>query len=129
MKLIDVKSNSYIGSSKEIHNNGPKFKIGCNVRISKYKSKIKKKKFAKVYTSNWSEKVFEVKKVTVPSTYIISNLNGEEIVGTFYEKVLKKANQKEFRIEKVIKRKGDRLYVKWKAYGLIVGQIKKTKYK
>ena len=40
----------------------------------------------------------------------------EEITGTFYEKNLQKTNQKEFRIEKVIKRKGDKLYVKWKGY-------------
>ena len=85
MKLIDVKSNSYIGSSKEIHNNGPKFKIGCNVRISKYKSKIKKKKFAKVYTSNWSEEVFVVKKVknTFLWTFVINDHNGEEVIGMF----------------------------------------------
>ena len=42
--------------------------------------------------------------------------NGEEIVGTFYEKELQKTNQKEFRTEKVIKRKGGKLYVKWKGY-------------
>ena len=35
---------------------------------------------------------------------------------SFYEKELQKSNQKEFRIEKVIKRKGNRLYVKWKGY-------------
>ena len=50
---------------------------------------------------------------TVPWTCVISDLNGEEIVGTFYEKELRKANQKEFRIEKVIKRKINKLYVKW----------------
>ena len=47
---------------------------------------------------------------------IINDLNREEIVGTFYEKELQKTNQKEFRIEKVIKRKGDKLNVKWKGY-------------
>ena len=47
-------------------------------------------------------------------TYVISDLNGEEIVGSFYEKELQKTNQEEFRIEKVIKRKGNELYVKWK---------------
>ena len=49
-------------------------------------------------------------------TYIINDLNGEEIVGTFYENELQKANQKEFRIINVIKRKGDKLYVKWKGH-------------
>ena len=47
-------------------------------------------------------------------TYVINDLNGEEIVGTFYEEELQKTNQKELRIEKVVKRKGNKLYVKWK---------------
>ena len=55
-----------------------------------------------------------IKKVkrTVPWTYVISDLEGEEIVGTFYEKELQKTTQKEFRVQNVIKRKGDKLYVK-----------------
>ena len=55
-------------------------------------------------------------KNTVLWTYVISHLNGEEIIGTFYEKELQKTNQQTFRIEKVIKRKGNKLYVKWKGY-------------
>ena len=50
-------------------------------------------------------------KKTFPWTSVINDLNGEEITGKFYEKELQKTNQKEFRIERVIKRKGDRLYV------------------
>ena len=46
----------------------------------------------------------------------ISDLNGEEITGSFYEQELQKNNQEEFKIEKLIKRKGDKLYVKWKGY-------------
>ena len=67
---------------------------------------------------NWSEEVFVIKKIknTIPWTYFINDLNGEEIIGTFYEKELQKTNQEEFRIEKVIRRKGDKLYVKWKGY-------------
>ena len=53
-------------------------------------------------------------KNTVPWTYVINDLNGKEIIGTFYEKELQKTNQQTFRIEKVIKRKGNKLYVKWK---------------
>ena len=49
--------------------------------------------------------------------YVISDLNGEEIVGMFYEKYLQKANQKEFRIEKLINRNVDQLYVKQRGYG------------
>ena len=48
----------------------------------------------------------------VPWTYVISNLNGEEIFGSFYEKELQKTNQKEFRIEKILKTKGNKLYIK-----------------
>ena len=47
----------------------------------------------------------------------INDLNGEKITGSFYENELQKTNQKEFRIEKIIKRKGDKLYVKSKGYG------------
>ena len=83
------------------------------MRISKYKNI-----FAKGYTPNCSEEVFVIKKVknTVPWTYVINDLNDEEIIGTFYEKELQKTNQQKFRIEKVIKRKGNKLYVKWKGY-------------
>ena len=113
MKPIDVKDNTNINASKELNNKDPKFKVGDRVRISKYKDI-----FTKGYTPNWSEEVFVIKKVknTVPWTYVINDLNGEEIIGTFYEKELQKTNQKEFRIEKVIRRKGDKLYVKWKGY-------------
>ena len=113
MKPVDLKSNTYIGSSKEINDKNAKFKIGDNVRIPKYKNI-----FAKVYTPNRSEKVFVIKKVknSVLWTLITSDLNGKEIVGTFYKNELQKSNQKGFRIEKVIKRKGGGLYVKWKGY-------------
>ena len=64
------------------------------------------------------QKKFVVNEIknTVPWTYTINDLNGEPITGTFYEKELQKANQKEFRTEKVIKRKDNKLYVKWKVY-------------
>ena len=102
MKPIDVKDNTYINTDKEINNKDPKFKAGDHVRISKYKNI-----FSKGYTPNWSDEVFAIKKVknTVPWTYVINDLNSEEIIGTFYEKELQKTNQEEFRIEKVIKKK------------------------
>ena len=101
MKPFDVKDNTYIDFKKEVNDRDPKFKVGDHVRISKYKNI-----FAKGYTSNWSEEVFvsEIKN-TVPWTYVIDDLNGEEIIGTFYEKELQKTNQKEFRIEKIVKRR------------------------
>ena len=113
MKPLDVKNDIYIDLKKEVNDEDPKFKVGDHVRISKYKNI-----FAKEYTPNWSEEVFVVSKIknTVPWTYVINDVNGEEIIGTFYEKDFQKTNQKELRIEKVIKRKGYKLYVKWKDY-------------
>ena len=104
MKPIDVKDNTYIGFGKEVNDNDLKFKVCDHVRISKYKNI-----FAKGHLpNNWSEEIFVIKK--------IKNLNGEEITGTFYEKELQKIDEQEFRIEKVIEKKGDKLYVKWKGY-------------
>ena len=60
--------------------------------------------------------MIKIVKNTVPWTYVINNLNGEEIVGTFYENELQRTNQNEFRIEKSNKKKGDKSYVKWKGY-------------
>ena len=83
MKPIDVKDNTYINTSKKINHKDHKCKAGDCVRISKYKNI-----FAKEYMPNWSEEVFVIKKVknTIPWTYVINDLNGEEILGTFYEK-------------------------------------------
>ena len=113
MKPVDVKDNTSINFGKEITDKGPKFKVGDCVRVSKYKNI-----FAKEYTPNWSEVVFVTKNVknTVLWTYVISDLNGEKNIGTFYEKEYQKTNQEEFRIEKVIKKKGDKLHIKWKDY-------------
>ena len=67
---------------------------------------------------NWSKEIFVVSKIknTIQWTYIINDLNGEKIIGTFYEKELHKTNEKECRIGKVVKKKSDKLYVKWKGY-------------
>ena len=128
MKPIDIADDFYVESNKNAFNkdsmklhsaklhsdkNNPKFKVGHHVRISKYKNN-----FAKGYTPNWSEEVFVINKIknAVLWTYVINDLNGEEINGVFYEKELQKTNQKEFRIEKVLKRKGDKLYIKWTGY-------------
>ena len=64
--------------------------------------------FAKGFVPNWNEEVFMIKKIKN------NDLNGEEISGTFYEKALQKTNKTQFRFGKVIKRKGDKLYVKCK---------------
>ena len=113
MKPVDVTDNKYIEFIKEVNDKDPKFRVGDYVRISKYKNI-----FAKGYMPNWSEEIFVINKIknTVPWTYVINDLNGEEIIGTFYEKELQRTSQNEFRIEKIIKRKGNKLYVKWKGY-------------
>ena len=113
MKPIDVTDDSYAEYNEDFNKKDPKFKAGDHVRISKYKNI-----FAKEYTPNWSEEVFVVSKNknTVPWTYVISDLNGEPITGSFYEKELQKTSHKKFRIEKGIRRKGDKLYVKQKEY-------------
>ena len=67
---------------------------------------------------NWSEEIFVIKKIknTVPWAYVLNDLNGEQFIGTFYEKEFQATNQQKFMIEKVIKREGDKLYVKWKGH-------------
>ena len=89
------------------------FKVGDHVRISKYKNI-----FAKRNAPNWSEEVFVVSKIknTVPWTYVVSDLNSEKNTESFYKKELQKTSQEKLRIEKVLKRKGDKLYFKWKGY-------------
>ena len=98
MKPNDVKDNKYINIDKEVNGKDPKFQVGDHVRISKYKNI-----FTKDYTPNWYEETFVIKgiKNTIPWTYVINDLNREEIIGTFYEKELQKTNQEEFKIEKV----------------------------
>ena len=84
-------------SSREVNHIHPKFKVADHVGISKYKNF-----FSERYTTNWSEEVFVIKKIknTVPWTYVINDLNGDEIIGKFHEIELQKTNQQEFRTEK-----------------------------
>ena len=101
MKPIDVKSDSFAEYNEESNEK--------NLRLT-------------IMSESQSTRIFLLKdmllkiKNTLPWIYAISDLNGEEIVGSFYEKELQKTNQKELRIEKVIKTKGNKLYVKWKGY-------------
>ena len=90
MKTVDVKNDTHINSSKDVNDENPKFQVDGDVRTSKYKNI-----FPKGYTSNWPEEVFVISKIknTVPWTYLINDLNGEEIIGHFYEKELQKMNK------------------------------------
>ena len=113
MKPIDVTNDSFVEYNEESNKNDPKFKVGDHVRISKYRNI-----FANRYSPNWSDEVFVINKInsTIPWIYVINDSNGEEIIGIFDEKELQKTNQKEFRIERILKKKDDKLYVKWKGY-------------
>ena len=81
----------------------PKFKVGDKVRISKYKRNV----FDKGYTTNWTENIFIVGKILsiIPITYRLTDLNDEEIQGTFYKPELLKAKQDVFRIRRFRKKK------------------------
>ena len=113
MNPIDVTEDSYAECNENFNKKFSKFKVGDHVRISKYKNI-----FAKGYTPNQSEEMFVVSKIknAVPWTYAVSDLNGEEITGSFWEKELQKTSQEKFRIGTVLKIKGDKLYVEWKEY-------------
>ena len=107
MKLVDVqddsfaeynvKDDSFAEYNEDSNEKDPKFKIGDHVMISKYKNI-----FAKGYTLNWSEEIFVVKKIknTVPWTYEINDLNGKEIIGSFYEKELQRLIKKNLELKK-----------------------------
>ena len=91
MKSIDVASNSYAACSEDSNEKEPTFRVGDHVRVSKYKNI-----FAKGYTQNCSEEVFVVSKIkdTVPSTYVISDLNGEPLLELFMKENCKKLVKK-----------------------------------
>ena len=86
---IDVTAGMYFKYDVDHNDKDPKFKVGDHVRISKYKNA-----FGNGYTLNQSEEVFLIRKVknTVPWTYIIRDLNNEQVVGTFYEKEMQKTS-------------------------------------
>ena len=113
VKPIHVKPGSYVEYNGYSNSKDAKFKVGDHIRISKYKNI-----FAKGYAPNWSEEDFVISKVknTIVLTCIISDLICEEIDGTFYKKELQKTNEREFKVEKIIKRKSDKQYVRQKGY-------------
>ena len=91
MKPTDVTSDSYAEYNEDSNKKNPKFKVGDHVKISKYKNI-----FAKGYAPNWWEEVFIISKIknTVPWTYVVSELSGEEITEVFTKKNCKKLVKK-----------------------------------
>jgi len=101
----------------EFNNEKPKFRVGDKVRISRVKGL-----FEKGYLPNWSEALYTIDKVknTNPYTYTVQDMNGEEVLGSFYTEELQKSTQEVFRIEKVIRKKKingiEHGLVKWLGY-------------
>ena len=91
----------------------PKFHVGDKVRITR-----KKGTFEKGFTPNWAEEVFTISsvKATKPSTYTIKDTLGEPVQGSFYEQELQASVQEIFCIERVLRKKKNQVYVKWKGY-------------
>ena len=113
MKAIDVTPDSHAEYNEDSNKKIPKFKVGDHVRISKYKNT-----FAKGYIQNWSEEVFVISKIknTFRELMLLLNWMVNPLLNFLYEKILQKTSQEKFRIEKVLKRKGHKLYLKWKGY-------------
>ena len=128
MKPIEITSDSYAEYNKDSNEKDPKSKVGDHVRISKYKNI-----FVKGYAPNWSEEVFGVSKTknTVPWTTAISDLNGEEVTRSFYEKELQKTSQKNLEQKKYLKEKLINCMSNGKSMivVLINGLIKKISYR
>jgi transposase InsO family protein len=101
----------------EPRNEKPKFKVGDKVRISRIKGL-----FEKGYLPNWSEALYIIDKVknTNPYTYTVQDMNGEEVLGSFYTEELQKSTQEVYRIEKIIRKKKingiEHGLVKWLGY-------------
>ena len=113
MKPVDVKSSTYIDSTKEINNEDPEFKIVDIVRISNIKTFLQK-----VTIQIGLKKFLQLKdlKTLCHRLMLIVILKVKKLLESFTKKNCRNRIKKEFWIKKVIKRKGDKLYVKWKGY-------------
>ena len=107
-----VERNLY-GRRKRDKQRPNMFKIGDEVRIAKAKHH-----FEKGYTPNWAEEVFVIDQIlpTYPVTYRIHDLADEPLVGSFYEQQLQKTTQNTFHIEKVLRKRKEKVLLKWKGY-------------
>ena len=125
MNPIDAKYNFYAEYNVDFNAKDPKFKKGDHVKISKQKNI-----FAKGYAPNWSEEVFVISKIKniVLWTYIINDLNGEHIVGTFYKKNCRRQIKKNLEQKKQLKEKEIKYMLNGNAIIInsMAGLIKKT---
>lgn len=103
--------NTAFSHVKTIDPRKAKFTVGDRVRISKHRQLFKKG-----YTPSWSNEVFEIKKVqyTNPRTYLLVDDRKNDILGGFYEEELQKVKHPDvYLVEKVLKRSGNKVFVKW----------------
>ena len=109
-----IKNNFY---TYDVTNKKPKFKINDIVRISLKRRELFDKSSANI---KWSEELFKMYKINKSNviTYQLKDMNNEIIKGQFYEKELQitKNTTGEYVIEKVLKTKGNQMYVKWRGY-------------
>lgn len=122
IKMTPVEASLEENSGEVYHNlfeekviHKPKFQVGDKVRISIYKST-----FRRSYQATFTEELFVISEVlkTDPITYRIKDLNNEDVKGTFYENELVKYDKKDnvYKIERIIRKKGDKYLVKWLGY-------------
>ncbi|XP_011707943.1 PREDICTED: uncharacterized protein LOC105462790 [Wasmannia auropunctata] len=105
-KLLTTVYNNYVKIAAPA-----RFKVGESVRVSKFKTT-----FEKGYTPNWTTEVFKIIKVqkTNPATYLLEDYRGKPVTGGFYEYELHRvANPNVYLVEKVLRKRGDDVYVKW----------------
>jgi len=112
-----VKVFQNIMDNSGVKSKAARFKVGDKVRISRTKTL-----FEKGYLPNWSEELYVIDKIqkTIPITYKLKDLLGEEIMGSFYNEELQKSMQEVYRVEKVIRKKEingvKHALVKWSGY-------------
>lgn len=109
--MADRNPSTIVLKRRKIIDKVIKFKIGDKVRVNTQKGI-----FTKGYLPNWSTEVFNVNKVnkTSPVTYNLKDYSGKPIAGCFYSEEISKTNYpNDYLIEKIVRRKGDQLFVKW----------------
>lgn len=115
MKPADVHSNTprlkVYDNLKIFDKRRVRYKVGDIVKISKHKSV-----FSRGFHGSWTPENFKIVKIQItnPPTYILQDLNGQPIAGGFYEQELQKTKHPDvYLVEKVLRRKGNKVYVKW----------------
>lgn len=108
-----VKVYDALFPPKLVKENVPQYNIGDRVRISK-----KYREFRKGYLPNFTTEIFIVSEVlkTSPVTYKLKDMDGEELLGSFYAEELSKYDSEIYEIDKVLKKSKGKLLVKWRGY-------------